>query len=131
MLFDSSIWIDYFHGAQTFQTRALDKVFELVVKGYTCPPVFQEVLQGIKNDGNYIAVKESLVRFNFLQLDSYFVAEEAAKMYRMLRKKGVTIRKPNDCIIAFYAIHFDLLLVHNDSDFEKIAKHTSLKAYKK
>ena len=131
MLFDSSVWIDYFHGAKTHQTEALDKIFEFVLKGYTCPTIFQEVLQGIKDDENYLAVKESIMRFSFLQLDSYFVTEEAAKMYRMLRKKGITIRKPNDCIIAFYAIHFNLKLVHHDSDFDKIAKHTKLKIYRK
>jgi len=131
MLFDSSVWIDYFRGTKTYQTESLDKILERVLKGYTCPPVFQEVLQGIKEDENYLAVKESLMRFSFLQLDPYFVAEEAANMYRTLRKKGVTIRKPNDCIIASYAIHFNLKLVHSDADFDKIAKHTKLKIYKK
>jgi predicted nucleic acid-binding protein len=65
-----------------------------------------------------------------LQLDSYFVADEAASLYRSLRAKGITIRKPNDCIISFYAIHFKLMLAHNDTDFDKIAKYTSLKIYK-
>ncbi len=81
---------------------------------------------------HYTASKNpSCVTVNFLNLDGYFVAEEAAKIYRTLRKKGITIRKPNDCIIAFYAIHFNLKLVHNDSDFDKIAKHTKLKIHKK
>ena len=131
MLFDSSVWIDYFQGAKTHQTEALDKLLERVLKGYICPPVFQEVLQGIKGEEDYLTVKESLIRFKFLQLDPYFVAEEAAGIYRKLRKKGITIRKPNDCIIAFYAIHFKLKLAHNDVDFDKIARHTALKIYKK
>ena len=40
-----------------------------------------------------------------------------------------SINKPNDCQIAFYAIHFKEQLVHNDKDFVKIARHTSLKVY--
>ncbi|MBS1680839.1 MAG: PIN domain nuclease [Bacteroidetes bacterium] len=130
MLFDSSIWIDYFRGVKNASTQVLDTNLERVIRGYICPPILQEVLQGIKRDKDYLAVKESLIRFHFLYLDSYFVAEEAAKIYRELRKKGVTIRKPNDCIIAFYAIHFNLKLVHNDADFNKIARHTALKVYK-
>ena len=70
-----------------------------------------------------------LFLMDFLLLDSYYVAEEGAQIYRALRKKGVTVQKPNDCLIAFYAIHFKLELVHNDKDFDKIAKHTSLKVY--
>ncbi|MFM7486247.1 MAG: PIN domain-containing protein, partial [Cytophagales bacterium] len=73
------------------------------------------------------SVKDLLMTCQFLQLDAYYVAENAASIYRLLRAKGVTIRKPNDCIIAFYAIQFKLELVHNDADFDKIAKHTSLK----
>ncbi|MEQ8878296.1 MAG: PIN domain-containing protein, partial [Cyclobacteriaceae bacterium] len=54
---------------------------------------------------------------------------DAAKLYHSLRKKGTNIRKPNDCLIAWYAIHHDLTLVHNDQDFDLIAKHTPLKIY--
>ena len=53
----------------------------------------------------------------------------SALLYRSLRSKGVTFAKPKVCQIAFYAMHFKLDLVHNDIDFVKIAKHTSLKGY--
>jgi predicted nucleic acid-binding protein len=115
MIFDSSIWIDYLRGNKTSSTDLLDRLLNeyTVPNVHLCPAIFQEILQGI----------------NQLQLDSYFAAENAATLYRSLRIKGITIRKPNDCLIAFYAIHFKLELVHNDKDFNKIAKHTSLKIY--
>jgi predicted nucleic acid-binding protein len=53
----------------------------------------------------------------------------AAKLYRNLRKKGITIRKPNDCLIAYYAITNDIELVHNDSDFDLIAENSTLKIW--
>jgi predicted nucleic acid-binding protein len=45
----------------------------------------------------------------------------------MLRKKGVTIRKPNDCLIAHHAIFYDIPVLHNDVDFDQIARFTALR----
>ncbi len=133
MLFDTSIWIDYLKNVRSHETGLLD--IELIkyknIEAEICPPIYQEILQGIRTDAEHESIKDLLVTVNFLNLNSYFAAEGGAKIYRDLRKKGITIRKPNDCIIAFYAIHFNLKLVHNDSDFDKIAKHTALKVLKK
>jgi predicted nucleic acid-binding protein len=49
--------------------------------------------------------------------------------YRSLRKKGLTIRKSNDCLIAFYAIEFSIPLVHLDNDFDLISSHSKLKTW--
>jgi predicted nucleic acid-binding protein len=131
MIFDSSIWIDYLRGNKTSSTDLLDRLLNeyTVPNVHLCPAIFQEILQGINQKDNPLLIKDLLLTSQFLQLDSYFAAENAATLYRSLRIKGITIRKPNDCLIAFYAIHFKLELVHNDKDFNKIAKHTSLKIY--
>ena len=62
-----------------------------------------------------------------LLLDPVEAAIGAAQLYRMLRKKGVTIRKPNDCLIAHYAIYYDIPILHNDVDFDQIARHVALR----
>jgi predicted nucleic acid-binding protein len=131
MIFDSSIWIDYLRGNKTPSTNLLDRLLDeyTVPNVHLCPAIFQEILQGINQKDNPLLIKDLLLTSQFLQIDSYFAAENAATLYRSLRIKGITIRKPNDCLIAFYAIHFKLELVHNDKDFDKIAKHTSLKVY--
>jgi predicted nucleic acid-binding protein len=54
---------------------------------------------------------------------------EAARIYFNCRRKGVTIRSTIDCIIAQTAIEYDLLLLHNDRDFDAIAKIVALKFY--
>jgi predicted nucleic acid-binding protein len=54
------------------------------------------------------------------------MAEQAATIYRLLRAKGVTIRKSNDCLIAAYAIEAGLPVAHLDRDFDRIARHTDL-----
>ncbi len=64
---------------------------------------------------------------SMLQLNPVEAAVEAAQLYRTLRKKGVTIRKPNDCLIAQYALFYDLPILHNDSDFTQIALYTALR----
>jgi predicted nucleic acid-binding protein len=129
ILFDSSVWINYLKGKIDEKTDLLDSYFSNGIQCFVCPPIVQEVLQGIKNPSDYFQTKETLFQMTFLQLDSYFVAESATMIYRKLRENGVTINKPNDCIVAFYAIHFDIKLAHNDKDFDKIAKHTSLKVF--
>ncbi|MGA0555310.1 PIN domain-containing protein [Larkinella sp. VNQ87] len=58
-----------------------------------------------------------------LEADPYRMADKAAGLYRSLRQSGTTVRKPNDCLIAAYAIHFNLKLVHNDIDFDRIVTH--------
>ena len=49
-----------------------------------------------------------------------------AKLYRFLRKKGIAIRKPNDCQIAYLAVYYGFPLLHKDRDFKHIAQHTNL-----
>ena len=81
------------------------------------------MLQGIRHDKEFLRVRANFTTYNFLLFsDSITAAEEAATLYRQCRKKGITIRKANDCLIAHYALHFNVPLLHYDSDFDQIAK---------
>ncbi len=128
MLFDTSVWIHFLKGKNTESASLLQTSIRELLPVYICPPIYQEILQGIRDEQQYANIKDKLISLNFIHLDSYF--EEAAKIYRSLKKKGITIRKPNDCLIAYYAIHFKVQLVHNDRDFDNIALHSPLKIYK-
>jgi len=127
VIFDSTIWIDYFNGVITEKTNTLNSYIEEDGKIFLCPIIVQEVLQGILEDKVYNNIKNIFLYMNILTLDSTQASIGAAELYRGLRKKGVTIRKSNDCLIAFYALYFDLPLIHNDKDFDAIAKYTPLK----
>ncbi len=131
MIFDSSVWIDYLKGVRSDKTNLLDLKLDVYeeVDVHLCPPIFQEVLQGIRVDEKYEIIRDLLLTSQFLNLDPYYVSEQGSDIYRKLRSKGITIRKPNDCIIAAYAIHFDLEVVHRDKDFDMIAKYTALKIH--
>jgi predicted nucleic acid-binding protein len=68
-----------------------------------------------------------MLAIDMLEIEQDEEANGAADLYRELRKKGDTIKKNNDCLIAIYAIYFNIPIIHNDSDFNLISKHTPLK----
>ena len=94
------------------------------------PVIIQEVLQGIRYDAQFKKVKEIFSYFNVLQISPAVAALGAAELYRSLRKKGATIRKSNDCLIAYYAIEYSMPVVHQVADFDAIAKFSRLKVWK-
>ena len=126
VLADTSIWIDFLNNRDLPQTRVFEHHL-LNSEICSCPPIVQEVLQGIRLEEKYNEVKNLLLTLEIFIADPLQAAVESAEMYRVLRKNGVTIRKPNDCLIAWYAIANRASLLHNDSDFKRIAEHTQIK----
>lgn len=129
LLFDTSIWIDYLRGQETPKVNLSDEYLLNTDVLQICPPIIQEILQGIRQDEQFSKIKKNLDRLLCLQIDAKEAVFGVAELYRNLRKKGITIKKPNDCLIAFYAISFDVELVHNDSDFDLMIDHTPIKIY--
>ena len=127
-LYDTSVWVDFRRGVFSAQTNQLDQD---LTDGTVCicPVIIQEILQGIRDDKEFEQLKNDFTALKIIEIDPTVAAIEAANLYRELRKKGVTIRKPNDCLIAVYALHFNVELCHNDSDFDFIAAHSALKIY--
>jgi predicted nucleic acid-binding protein len=131
MLLDSSAWIAYYRNLELPFTEFVD---ELLVKDkpiYTSPLIIQEVLQGFANEKEYMKAYRSFLLYrNFALANQKKATIDAANIYRNCRKKGYTIRKPNDCMIALIALTYNLSLLHNDKDFENIAKLYPLKMVK-
>lgn len=127
ILVDTTVWIDALNGIINKRTDFLKKQIEADIPIVLCPVIIQEILQGIKEDNDYLRVKEALSGFEVLFINPVEAAYGAARLYRNLRKHGVTIRKSNDCLIAFYAIYHNVKLLHHDSDFDLITQHTTLR----
>lgn len=125
-LIDTSVWINYFKSNQTAASLFLKNNTTNIIIA-TCPVIIQEVLQGIVKDKDFKAINDYLNNLTKLNGDQYELAYKAAILYRDLRTKGITIRKPNDCMIAAYAIKHDIILLHDDRDFDLLAKHSPLK----
>lgn len=128
-IIDTSVWVDYFNAVINDKTDAADNLLEqrsVII----LPLILQEILQGIRERQMFETIKGSLLSLNFLQYNPIESAIGAASLYRFLQRKGITVRKPNDCLIAVICINNDTPLLHNDKDFDNIAKHTTLKIYK-
>ena len=90
---------------------------------FICPSILQEVLQGIRSDHDFELVKRRLLSFEILNWHPVIASLSSVNLYRKLRKDGITIRKSNDCLIAAFAIHFELPILHIDRDFYKLEKY--------
>ena len=125
IIVDSSVWIDYFNGRETVQTDKLDELLEIepIGIGYI---ILAEVLQGFREDKDYQTAKQvltSLTVFNMLNSD---LAIQSANNFRTLRKRGITIRKTNDVIIATFCIENNYSLLFSDKDFVPFVNYLGL-----
>ncbi len=85
--------------------------------------VCQELLQGARDTAEWKLIEEYLSTQEVIEplhgWDSY---RDAARIYFDLRKKGLTVRSSQDCLIAQLAIERGIPLLHEDRGFETIAK---------
>jgi len=127
IIVDSSVWIDYFNGRDTPETVQLDSCLsvELIAIGDI---ILTEVLQGFKNDLDYQTAKTLLTSLTIYPLLGVTLAIKSADNYRQLRKKGITIRKTNDVIIATFCIENNFPLLFSDKDFIPFVNHLNLRS---
>ena len=126
ILVDSSVWIDYFRAADTPQVALLDSLLgrrQIAVGDL----IVAEVLQGVRDDKEFRLVKRVFAAFTHLDLCGYALALKAAENYRLLRAKGITVRKTIDTLIATRCIEDRLTLLHADRDYAPFAKHLGLR----
>ena len=125
ILVDTSVWIDYLNGARNQHTDALDTG---IVEGVVAMGdlIFLEILQGIRDERDYRLTKHRLLTLERLELFGKNMPEKCAENYRALRKKGITIRKTADVIIASFCIEQSLPLLFTDRDFVPFVDHLGL-----
>jgi len=128
-LVDTSVWIDFFNGRETAATRALENLIRTEEDVSLSDFILTEILQGFRSDRDFENVKSCLLDFTIYAMGNYNSYINAAQIYRLCRKKGKTIRKTADCIIAQTAIENGLVLLHNDADFDAIAEVCKLELF--
>ena len=124
ILIDTSVWIEVFRKQRPLDLEALVAFDEVVV----CPPIIQEILQGIRDEASYRVAHDALLSMPILESpmgDELFV--EAAQLFRAARRAGLTIRSGTDCLIAACAIRHDIAVLHRDRDFTALAKVSALR----
>ncbi len=119
------MWIDYFNGIDCPETDRLHELLaaELVVVGDL---ILLEILQGFRTDGGCRTARGWLVQIPFAELGGRQVALAAAGNYRRLRRKGVTVHKTIDVVIATYCILNRHPLLYTDRDFDPMVDHLGL-----
>jgi len=122
ILVDTSVLIDFLKGKENYKTKLFDTVLKKKLPYGIAAYTFQEILQGARNESEYEKLKEYLSTQTIYFLpEKRAIYEEAAQAYFNLRRQGLTIRSTIDILIALVAVKNDLLLLHNDRDFDDIA----------
>ena len=126
ILVDTSVWIDFFRNTPSPEAQWLDRSLgdEILVVGDL---ILAEVLQGFKHDRGFNDAKRMLGRLAQVVIGGEALAIEAARNYRRLRSKGVTVRGTIDVLIATRCLADDLRLLHSDRDFDAVATHLGLR----
>ena len=125
ILVDSSVWIDYFNGAESPETEFLDSAFD---NDSICVGdiILAEVLQGFRKDSDYRNARDLLTALPVYQILTPDLALSGAENYRKLRKRGITVRKSVDVWIATFCIENKIPLLFSDRDFVPFVRHLKL-----
>ena len=126
ILVDSSVWIDYFNGTVNAQVEKLDSLLgrQPLALGDL---ILTEVLRGFSSERGFNQAKSMLMSFEVVELGGLQIALQAARNFRTLRRRGVTVRKTIDTVIATRCIESGYSLLHNDRDFDAFAQHLGLR----
>jgi predicted nucleic acid-binding protein len=123
ILVDTSAWIEFLRDTGSPACRRVDALLDEDLA--TCDPIVMEVLAGARDDQHLAALRRLLARAVVLPTGPEHY-EQAAALYRSCRRQGETVRRMLDCLIAAVAIAEGVPLLHADSEFEALARHTDL-----
>ena len=123
---DSSVWIAHLRDMQipaVAKLRGIVDPLDIIVGDV----VLLEVLQGARDDAHAAAIERNLRQFEIAAMVDEVQAVLTARCYRLLRDRGITIRKTIDVIIGAYCLEHGCCLLHDDRDFEPMARYLGLR----
>jgi predicted nucleic acid-binding protein len=126
VVIDTTVWIDYLRGVENQETRWLERELQRQRLGLT-DLILCEVLQGFPDDALFMEVRDELLKFHIFQTGGTDLAITAAQNYRDLRRRGHTLRKTIDCLIATFCLQGHHELLHRDRDFDPFEKVLGLR----
>jgi predicted nucleic acid-binding protein len=126
VIVDTTVWVDYLNGVATPEAIWLERESSRQRLGLLDLMVY-EILQGLSTDESAARVLRYLRRFEIFESGGVQLAVAAAANYRLLRRRGRTVRKTIDCLIATFCLLHDHALLHNDRDFDAFAEALGLR----
>lgn len=124
ILVDTSVWIEMLRRQRPLDLERIVDFTQIV----TCPPVVQEVLQGIHDERAFRIAREAMLALP--NVESPMPVEvwlEGAQLYRNARAAGAKVRSGTDCLIAACALRHDLEVLHRDRDYAQLARVVPLR----
>src|SRR5947209_7610460 len=125
IIVDTNAWADFFNGVRAPHAERLDAALRDEEDLSVIPIIVTEVLQGFRTDTGFERARKVLVSLSMIHptVESHV---RAARLFRTLRRKGVTVRGAVDCVIAQTCLDIGAELLSPDADFRHIARHTAL-----
>lgn len=129
VVIDTSAWIEYFRGGVPSIVRGVDSCLkhELVVVGDL---IYCEVMQGIREARQRKEISALLLSLPCHDMVGFEIANRAAENYRLMRARGVTVRKTIDVFIGTFCVQRGFQLLHFDRDFDHMAPYIGLDVWK-
>lgn len=124
ILVDTSAWVEFLRDTGSLVCVRVDELLDGDMA--TCDPIRMEVLAGARDEHHLQDLRRLLARAAIVPLRPADY-ESAAVLYRTCRRRGETVRKLIDCLIAAVAIRVGAALLHADADFDVLARHTALR----
>ena len=122
---DTTVWVDYFNAVGNPETNWLDRSFGREALGLL-DLILCEILQGVRNDRQFDAVKRDLLKLDVYSTGGTEFAVMAARNFRELRRRGFTVRKTVDCWIATFCIRERFGFLHRDRDYDVFEQNLGL-----
>src|SRR6266508_91756 len=123
-LIDTSAWIEFLRDTGSSVCVRVDELLDAEIA--TCHPIRMEVLAGARGESHLNDLRRLLARASLIPTEPTDY-EDAAALYRTCRRGGETVRKMIDCLIAALAIRVDIPVLHADTDFDVISRHSALR----
>lgn len=122
ILVDTSAWVEYQRATGSAADVRLTAAIEGRERLATMGIMLLELLAGARDEQHAHDMRRLLLRCRYLQVEEPSDLETAALLYRTCRREGTTVRRLPDCLIAAVAIRTGSGLLHQDTDFDAIAR---------
>jgi predicted nucleic acid-binding protein len=122
ILVDTSVLIGLIRGDDAPKTEQLRRLAAGGAPFGISDHTVLEVVAGARGQAEFETLRAYLGSQRVYSLPSSGY-QEAARIYLKLRSAGFTPRGQIDLVVAQTAIHHSLALLHNDKDFDVIARH--------
>lgn len=125
VIVDTSAWVEYLRNGDRAVADAVERLVD-AGEAATTEPIHLELLAGARDERHSRQLEAMLARTTVVPTKNTHYTT-AALLFRACRRQGETVRRLFDCVIAAVAVDADLPVLHNDRDFDALARHTPLR----